>query len=132
MRRMAALALSLAVLLVMAACGGGGGEGGATPAPAGVATPVNGVVQVTIGERNIQPKVVSIRAGEEVTFQVTSRVSYHTFSIDEIDGQEINLRVRRDTTESVTLTVNTPGTYAYYCRVTGHRGFGEEGKLIVE
>jgi heme/copper-type cytochrome/quinol oxidase subunit 2 len=90
---------------------------------------VNGVVQVTISERDIQPKAVSIRVGEEVTIQVTSADSYHTFSIDELD---INLRVGRGKTGAVTLTVDQPGTYAFYCRVTGHRGFGEEGKLVVK
>ncbi|MEE9202565.1 MAG: cupredoxin domain-containing protein [Dehalococcoidia bacterium] len=130
MRRTAVLALSLTALVVMAACGGGGE---ATPAPAAVATPVNGVVQVTISERDIEPKVVSIKVGEEVTFQVTSENSYHTFTIEDADEQEIaHLRVRRDTTETAAVTIDQPGTYVFYCRVTGHRGFGEEGQLIVE
>jgi plastocyanin len=117
----------------MAACGGGGGGGEATPAPAAVATPVNGVVQVTISERDIQPKVVSIKAGVEVTFQVTSENSYHTFTIEDVDEQEItNLRVPRGAPETVAVTIDQPGTYVFYCRVTGHRGFGEEGQLIVE
>jgi len=128
MRRMAVMAAFVAALLLVVACGGGGG-GEATPAPAAVATPVNGVVQLTINEGKIQPKVVSIKAGEEVTFRVTSVDSYHTLSIDELD---INLRVGRGKTGEVQMKVDTPGTYAYYCRVTGHRGFGEEGKLIVE
>ncbi len=133
MRRTAVLALTLTALLVMAACSGGGGGGEVTPAPVTVATPVNGVVQVTISERDIQPKVVSIKAGVEVTFQVTSEGSYHTFSIEDANEREItNLRVPRGAPETVAVTIDQPGTYVFYCRVTGHRGFSEEGKLIVE
>ena len=69
----------------------------------------------------------------EVTFQVTSENSYHTFTIEDVDEQEItNLRVPRGAPETVAVTIDQPGTYVFYCRVTGHRGFGEEGQLIVE
>lgn len=128
MRITALLALSLTALLVVAACGGGGKQA-ATPSGPAVATPVGGVVPVSISEGKIQPKAVSLKVGQEVTFQVTATDSYHTFSIDELD---VNLRVGKGKTESVKLTVNEAGTYLFYCRVTGHRGFGEEGKLIVE
>ena len=136
MRRMAVMLVCLVALLLVVACGGGGGAGEATPAPAAMATPVNGVVQLTINDNEIQPKKVAIKAGEAVIFQVTSVDIYHTLSIDELD---INLRVGRGKTGEVQVKADTPGTYTFYCRVTGHRGsglagsrFGEEGTLIVE
>jgi len=112
-----------------AACGGGRGGGVAAPESAAVDTPVNGLVKVAINANSIRPRLVSMMAGEEVTFQVTSVDSYHTFSIDELD---VNLRVGWGKTGTVAIIADRPGTYTSYCRGTGHHGFGEEGKLIVK
>jgi len=53
----------------------------------------------------------------------------HDFYIDEL-GIETELV---DPGASTTVTINAePGTYMYYCSVTGHRQGGMEGTLTVE
>lgn len=55
--------------------------------------------------------------------------STHNLTIDELG---VELVVARGRTGEVTLEGVPPGTYTFYCSISGHRLAGMEGTLIVE
>lgn len=131
------------VAALVAACGGGGTD--PTPTPA---APVDGTLTIRAFEWGYEPEVVVVPQGEEVRIVVEDDGAIlHNFKIEDLPAADITseskgpfsagegeLFVGVDTGEQGTLTFTPlePGSYAFFCTISGHRDFGMEGTLIVE
>ncbi len=95
-------------------------------------------IGIVAGERNsnpsmyFEPKRVTVRAGETVTFVVKNEGTVdHEFESDEAGIGEVVAppgRTRRLAFESP----SRPGEYPVYCDLPGHREAGMELVLVVE
>ena len=144
-RRLRAVGPALICLtLLLAACDGGGGSG---PAPTPVA-PVGGELGVEAYEWGFRPQSIVLEQGEEVRLRLENTGTIlHDLRIDglqaegvvsestgPLQGGEHELFVGADAGQQGTLTFTplVPGTYAFYCTVSGHQDLGMEGVLVVE
>lgn len=96
------------------------------------------------------PKELTARTG--VTTELTLEnldEGEHDFQVDEIDAAVIegddeqgehggghtgslSVHANGGDTDSVAFVINEPGTYEFYCTITGHREAGMVGTLTVE
>ena len=110
----------LALSLVLAAC--------STPA----ATPASGVSLNVAGSDSFkyEPAVLTAKVGQAVTVNLQNKGNLdHSFVIDELS---VKLEtVKAGTTQSVTFTPGTAGTYTFYCDVPGHKAAGMTGTFTV-
>lgn len=135
-RLFAICALAASVVLILAACGAStsGGYSG-TPTPkGGVASGGSGggsSISVTEKEFSITPSKVTAAPGQ-ITFHIknTGAVA-HDITVDVNGAIHSSPLVQPGTTETWSVTINTPGTYAMYCSVPGHRQAGMNGSLTV-
>ena len=82
---------------------------------------------VDVLDNAFDPESVTITAGDTVTWDVTG-ANPHTITAD--DGSFDQSVATGDTFEQ---TFDTPGTYAYYCRIHGAAGgVGMSGTIVVE
>jgi plastocyanin len=97
------------------------------------------VMKVELGDYRFTPSQLVLTAGQTVTLELTNvdKITPHTFTLqDSAAGLDIDVEVPAGTTESVTLTPATAGTYAFHCRkklpfMKSHRTRGMEGTLVV-
>ncbi len=137
--------------LLMAACGDGD--------PADEATDT--IVVEGTNEMRFEPDEFVVRAGEQVTVELTSEGLEHDFNIEgvadvgragemdmdddmdndmddhgddhpEVPHDDLHI-VHVDPGETATgsFTIDEPGTYTVYCAVPGHREAGQEATLVV-
>lgn len=104
-------------------------EGGGGPPP----PPPGATVQVlTDGEGNrFDPAIITITAGESVTWNWPERSGFHNVVPD---GDEPPTSGRlQEGPDTYTYTFEEPGTYRYYCLAHGALGgVGMSGQVIVE
>ena len=137
--------LLLTIGAVSLACGSGGGDGDPTL-----------VIKAT-DQLKFQPARLTVKAGERVKIRLDNSKSMviHDLTIDEIPASDVQARnaaahgheaalaasatkasvhVAADAgrTAFVEFIADRPGTYAFYCSVTGHRQGGMEGIIIVD
>lgn len=92
---------------------------------------------------------LTARAGvpTELTLENLDDVE-HDFQIDELDvevleggaehdgghdsGGDLAVHTEGGETDTVTFVVNEPGTYEFYCTVSGHKDAGMVGTLVVQ
>ncbi len=114
--------LAVLVALLLVACGGasGGRE---------IAISQR---ELSGGQQSLEPKTVTIKAGEKVIFVVKNEGAQdHEFESDEASIEEIVVppgKVRRVTWQASSKA----GTYPIYCDLPGHRAAGMELSLVVE
>lgn len=111
--------------LLSISCGGGGGGGGGPTGTGG-----NGLPQgdVTLTASSFQPRDLSIRVGETVTW-VNSTTLLHTITPDghaEWTRREVSRRG-----DTFRATFDREGVYWYYCEIHGAPGAGMYGRIIV-
>jgi heme/copper-type cytochrome/quinol oxidase subunit 2 len=87
-------------------------------------------IAVEAGSFYFKPAEIRVKKGEVVTIQLTSKDMMHDFNIDAL-GVKLPI-TRSGSTNSVTFTADTAGTFEYYCSVGNHRAQGQVGTLIVE
>lgn len=75
------------------------------------------------------PKTLRIAAGEPFTIVLTSDDVEHDF---DIEGQDGHVAAAAGKTERGGFQIDEPGTYRYTCTVSGHRGAGMEGTIVVD
>jgi nitrosocyanin len=110
----------LALSLALAACSSGTG------------TPAGGVTLNVAGSDNFKydPPTLTAKVGDTVTVNLQNKgVLDHSFVIDEL-GVKLEA-VKAGTTQPVTFTPTTAGTYTYYCDLPGHKAAGMTGTLTV-
>jgi plastocyanin len=132
-RRTALVVVSFALVLLASACGGG--DDGAEPQPPAATT------EASMGGATLQlaadpsgalkfDKASLEAAAGMVTIELTNESSVpHDIAVE---GQGVDEKSETVTDGSATLMVQLePGTYTFYCSVTGHREGGMEGTLTV-
>lgn len=129
--------------LVVSACGGGG----APPEPDAPLGEPAVRLEVTMRDIAFEPATLEGRAGEvmEIALKNTGSLG-HDFTVKEIAAEvavtqpasrtrntDTGIHVHLDgRTESVMqLRVAGPGTYEFYCSVSGHRSAGMAGTLVL-
>ena len=102
----------------------------ATPAPSSAPSSAVGGLIVTARDLSFSPRALTADAGTSVTLSLhnAGRI-VHNLTIDELGVQVI---VSPGMTGSVTLPAVAPGTYTFYCSVSGHRLAGMFGTLTVK
>jgi FtsP/CotA-like multicopper oxidase with cupredoxin domain len=87
------------------------------------------IIEVELGDLYIKPESLEV-GSDSATIKVTNAgATEHNFVVPGI-GKSPMLAPGSSTT--VKLTDLEPGTYTYYCEVSGHREGGMEGTLTVE
>jgi plastocyanin len=86
-------------------------------------------IEVTATSFEFDPDEIRVAPGEDIAIVLTSEDVLHDFTIDELDA---HVAAERGETSTGGFTASEPGEYVYYCTVSGHRGAGMEGTLIVE
>ncbi len=145
MRRASAVAcVAVAAALGLAACGGSSNnDTTAASTPANTATSAGGGGAAAGGSTvNISTpsgtdlaynqKDVSAKAGSvTIDFQNNESIS-HDVAVEDSSGMQVGATALVSS-GSATATVDlTPGTYAFFCTVPGHRQAGMEGTLTVK
>lgn len=121
MKRLAAL--SGALLLLVVACGGGGGDGGG-----GNAAIAPGAREIKVNARSyaFAPKRINVHPGEDIAVLLHSQDQTHDFTIE---GKGLVVAVDGGKTAKGGFRFTKPGTYTFYCSITGHRAAGMEGTI---
>jgi plastocyanin len=132
------LALALVAALVLAGCGGGNKKSEATPAATATAAPASSggggatlaVSAPADGSLKFDQSSLSAKAGKvDVKFTNPSSTPHAV----EIEGNGVEVKTKVITNGDASVTADLkPGTYEYYCPVSGHRAAGMEGKLTVQ
>lgn len=146
--RRALAALILAAGLAVAGCGGDDdddGNGGVATEPPGTLETVPapdetqdgaaGAVQVSTdpdGALAYQEDELTTAAGT-VQIELTNESSVpHDVNVESQDGEDLG-GTEVITSDTARTEVDLePGTYTFYCSVSGHRDAGMEGTLVVE
>jgi nitrite reductase (NO-forming) len=77
-----------------------------------------------------EPATLTAKVGQVVTVNLKNTGNLdHSFVIDEL-GVKLET-VKAGTTQAVTFTPATAGTYTFYCDVPGHKGAGMTGTFTV-
>ena len=144
---------TLIMVLVLAACGGGDEETPAAPtstppsAPATEVTPLaTPVIAVPTTDRlgrvvevinrdpgggsdtyRFDPKDMTFKIGETITFRTLAQSEFHTFNVDELG---IDVELNAEESKDVTVTMKVAGTFRLYCLV--HEAKGMVGTITVE
>ncbi len=113
-------------------CGGGNSAPTTTINQGFPTVPSAPVVKITATNFKFSISALRARPGEDLTIALTSEQDTHDFVVD--DGK-LPVRVAI-ASEGVTavgglVAPQTPGTYAIYCSLLGHRGEGMQAQLIV-
>lgn len=74
------------------------------------------------------PKTIDLDAGEKVAIVLTSTDVEHDFTVE---GGDHVVHAGGGKTAEGGLTIEKPGTYTFYCSVSGHRQAGMSGTLVV-
>ncbi len=146
MRRVSALAcVVVAAALGLAACGGSSNnDTTAASTPANTASTAGGGGAAAGGGSTVNistpsgtdlaynQKDVSAKAGSvTIDFQNNESIA-HDVAVEDSSGQEVGA-TDLVSSGSATATVDlTPGTYAFFCTVPGHREAGMQGTLTVK
>ncbi len=115
--------------------GGGPGAGNETPAPEDVTLSVtlSGAYPANIA---YQPSTLTVEAGAMVTLTFTNDdvnpLVSHDWALEGFEETAQTATVGNGESTSVTFQApTTPGDYAFYCSLPGHRANGMEGTLTV-
>ena len=131
------VAIAAIISLALAACGGGTGRPitpTPTPAPTPTPTPTPTPPGVTLkdpggpgSEYAFDPSELNFSVGETVTLVLRSETEFHTFTVVDLG---IDVPVDAGTTETLTFTFDTPGTYRLIC--DPHQTLGMVGTITVQ
>ena len=129
-RAAGAVLAAVAMTVGFAACGGGGDSGSGPKAyvePKGASTET---ISIEAGNFYFKPNKISTNAGI-ATIELTAKNGIHDFVFD---GSYPGFQLEADGgggTQSKKIDLK-PGTYTFYCSITGHRAAGMEGTLTVK
>jgi cytochrome c oxidase subunit 2 len=105
------------------------------------------IIQVTAKNFEFEPSVIRVKTGEKIRLRLTSTDRTHGIHISPFpEGGQPNtppglsftygddcLKLKKDLTETLEFTAETPGTYAFSCCKKCGTGHGRmKGQIIVE
>jgi plastocyanin len=129
--RVAAALIAVVLLgaVVLTGCGGGGSSSGGSAyvEPKGASTET---IPVEAGNFYFKPDKINAKPGI-ATIELTAKTGIHDFVFD---GAYQGFSLEADGgggTQSKKIDLK-PGTYTFYCSITGHRAQGMEGTLTVK
>jgi plastocyanin len=124
----AVLAFTALAVVGFTGCGGGGGGGGsAYVAPKGPSTET---IKIQASNFTFDPKKITAKPGI-ATIELSAKSGSHDLAFD---GAYSGFLVEAESgggTDSKKIDLK-PGTYTFYCTITGHRAAGMEGTLTVK
>ena len=85
-------------------------------------------IAVTADALTFTPKVLQLRAGEDVTIMLTSEDIAHDLYVK---GVGHIVHAAKGETAKGGLRIDRPGTYQFWCTVRGHKEGGMRGVLTV-
>ena len=88
------------------------------------------VVEVNGSNYAFSPNTISVRTGQIVRIELTSRAGTHDWVVDEFNAATAIAGVGR--TVAVEFLADKAGEFEFYCSVYNHRAMGMVGTLIVE
>jgi heme/copper-type cytochrome/quinol oxidase subunit 2 len=102
----------------------------ASDATAGVSAKALAQLPALVAGRNRFDRTeLRARVGETVALRLeNSDTQVHSFDIDELN---VDVPIPTGTPALALFTPTTPGTFTFYCKVTGHREAGMVGTLVV-
>ena len=123
---MAFVATALVSIVILAACNGNDDDAGNDNDSAGI--------DVDLGEMVFEPDTITAVAGSALTINLENvDGQFHDFTIDDFDGDQVQVRLDPDETDSITLELPDAATeFTFYCSVPGHQALGMEGTIVVE
>jgi plastocyanin len=131
--------LIVAAALGLAACGGDDDETDTAAETTGTATEAGGgagggeTVDITATDFKFDPSDPAVKAGE-VTFDLTNDgETLHNIEIEGPSGEaELPEDIGPGEKGSVSVDLNEPGQYKFYCPVGNHEQLGMVGEVTVE
>ena len=118
-----ALMMTLAAV-TFGACGSSSGSGSSSTTAAGAPA-----IAITAKSFEFDPKEITVKSGDSATIALTAKDIPHDFTVKELG---IHVPAQAGKTASKKVTFDKPGTYTFYCSVSGHREAGMVGKLVVQ
>ncbi len=119
MRRTALAAVGLLGILI-AACGGG----------AAATTAAGGTIKLTLTEFKYSSPTIELKADEKATLELKNAGTVeHDFKL-EATGLDVLIQPGKSGTR--TIGPLKPGTYEFFCSLTGHKEAGMKGQIIVK
>jgi plastocyanin len=140
-RALGAVALVAIAALAFVACGGGGDDSSMNHSmesgmDMGSGSHKNAAVQAGAREISVdaksfafKPSQITLEAGENVTIVLEATDVAHDFVVQ---GQGHVVGANAGKQAKGGLVIDKPGTYEFWCSVSGHRTAGMEGTLIVQ
>lgn len=86
-------------------------------------------IEVSASSFAFDPDTIEVEAGEDVAIVLTSTDILHDLVVDDLD---VHVSAGGGETSTGGLHAEDPGTYTFYCSVSGHREAGMEGTLVVK
>ncbi len=77
------------------------------------------------------PKTIELKAKEKVALVLTAADAEHDVSVEGVAGVDHVVHAENESTEQGGLTIAEPGTYTFFCSISGHRKAGMVGRIIV-
>ena len=105
--------------------------------PASGAAPSGVTQQLTVKSMDtmkFDPTTLTAKAGQpiQVTLDNSSGQIAHDFDITEGVPQPIKISAQPGQKATATFTIDTPGSYTYFCSQPGHEQAGMKGTLTVQ
>lgn len=88
------------------------------------------VIKMDMGAFYYSPNTITVKKGQKVRIELTSKDMMHDFNIDALKVK--SPIVKAGDTATVEFVADQVGEFEYYCSVGQHRSNGQVGTLIVE
>lgn len=91
-------------------------------------------IRIGISAKGFEPATFEVKKGETIILAVTSQDEWtHIFKFKDEGLAKVSIGVGPGETRAITFYVpSETGEYEFSCDVPGHKGRGEEGKMIVK
>lgn len=87
------------------------------------------IIEIMAKNYTFDPAQFEVKVGEKITLEVTSQDADHTFTIDELNINQVISAGKKATIE---FTPQKAGEYIYYSNTIEDKGKGMTGKLVVK